>query len=72
MYRIGICDDEIEFCTEIEEFVQKYAEKEKITVKTEIFTSGEELFETMKSENIFDLLFLDIELGGINGVEVGH
>ncbi|MEE1258418.1 MAG: response regulator, partial [Lachnospiraceae bacterium] len=72
MYRIGICDDEIEFCTEIGEFVQKYAEKEKITVKTEIFTSGEALFETMNHENTFDLLFLDIELGGINGVEVGH
>lgn len=72
MYRIGICDDEMEFCTEIEEFVQKYAEKEKITVKTEIFTSGEALFETMNHGNTFDLLFLDIELGGINGVEVGH
>lgn len=72
MYRIGICDDEMEFCTEIEGFVQEYAEKEKITVETEVFTSGEVLFETMNNGNTFDLLFLDIELGGINGVEVGH
>ena len=72
MYRIGICDDEIEFCTEIEEYVREYAEKEKITVEIEIFTSGEALFETMKNENTIDLLFLDIELGGIDGVEVGH
>lgn len=72
MYRIGICDDEMEFCTEIEGFVQEYAEKEKITVETEIFTSGEVLFETMNNGNTFDLLFLDIELGGIDGVEVGH
>ena len=72
MYRIGICDDEIAFCTEIEEYVREYAEKEKITVEIEIFTSGEELFEMMKHENTIDLLFLDIELGGIDGVEVGH
>ena len=72
MYRIGICDDEIEFCTEIEEYVREYAEKEKITVEIEIFTSGEALFETMKNENTIDLLFLDIELGGIDGVEVGR
>ena len=72
MYRIGICDDEIEFCTEIEEFVQKYAEKEKITVETEVFTSGEEFFEVINDEKTFDLLFLDIELGGIDGVEVGR
>ena len=72
MYRIGICDDEIEFCTEIEGFVQEYAEKEEITVETEIFTSGEVLFETINNGNTFELLFLDIELGGINGVEVGH
>lgn len=71
MYRIGICDDEMEFCTEIEKFVRKYAEKEKITVETEVFTSGEELFKVMNVEQKFDLLFLDIELGGINGVEVG-
>ena len=49
MYRIGICDDEIEFCTEIEGFVQEYAEKEEITVETEIFTSGEVLFETINN-----------------------
>lgn len=72
MYRIGICDDEMEFCTEIEGFVHEYAEKEEITVETEVFTSGEALFETMNNGNTFDLLFLDIELGGINGVEVGH
>lgn len=72
MYRIGICDDEIAFCTEIEEYVREYAEKEKITVEIEIFTSGEALFETMKNENTIDLLFLDIELGGIDGVEVGR
>lgn len=72
MYRIGICDDEMEFCTEIEEFVQKYAEKEKITVETEVFTSGEDFFEVMSDEKTFDLLFLDIELGGIDGVEVGR
>ena len=72
MYRIGICDDEIEFCTEIGEFVQKYAEKEEITVETEVFTSGEEFFQAMSNEKAFDLLFLDIELGGIDGVEVGR
>ena len=72
MYRIGICDDEMEFCTEIEEFVQKYAEKEEITVETEVFTSGEEFFQAMSNEKAVDLLFLDIELGGIDGVEVGR
>lgn len=72
MYRIGICDDEMEFCTEIEGFVHEYAEKEEITVETEVFTSGEEFFEAINDEKTFDLLFLDIELGGIDGVEVGR
>lgn len=72
MYRIGICDDEMEFCTEIEGFVQEYAEKEEITVETEIFTSGEEFFQEINNEKMFELLFLDIELGGIDGVEVGR
>ena len=72
MYRIGICDDEIEFCTELEKFVQKFVEKENILAETEVFISGEEFLKALSDGQMLDLLFLDIELGGIDGVEVGH
>lgn len=72
MYRIGICDDQIEFCRELERLIQIYARRENISVKTEIFTSGEEFFKAIGKGRIFNLLFLDIELEGMDGVEVGR
>ena len=42
----------------------------EITIDT--FYSGEALIDNIKEENLYDLIFLDIELGKINGVEVGH
>ena len=35
------------------------------------FLTGKELCRFIESEHSFDIIFLDIELGDINGVEVG-
>lgn len=72
MYRIGICDDEKEFCAELENLVRKYAERETICLETEVFHSGEEFLKYITINEPLDLLFLDIELCGMDGVEVGQ
>lgn len=61
-YKIAICDDEQIFIEDIVEKIQK------ITVQCEIetFHSGEELLE---KDLEFDILFLDIEMEGMNGIE---
>ena len=42
-------------------------------ISVDIFYSGDALISDIREENLYDLIFLDIELGGnINGVEVGH
>lgn len=72
MYRIGICDDDFSFCAQIEEFLENYAKRENILIETEVFLSGEEYLKYMETEPALDLLFLDIELGRINGILVGR
>lgn len=61
-YKVAICEDEQIFIDDIVEKIQKvYTEFE-----IETFHSGEELIETKLD---FDILFLDIEMGEMNGIE---
>ncbi|MBD5546342.1 MAG: response regulator transcription factor [Lachnospiraceae bacterium] len=73
MYRIGICDDDVTVCSEIENHLQEYAGRENIKIETDVFLSGTELCRAIEEEKIlFHLLFLDIELGDSSGVSVGN
>lgn len=73
MYKIGICDDDMAFGCQMEEFLKEYAAKAHIDVETEVFISGEEYLKYLEGKPDLDLLFLDIEFGDkINGIQVGR
>ena len=65
---IGICDDEIVAVQQIEKIVTDYLEKVKKEAWILLFQSGKELLEHIEKLNI---LFLDIEMPEIDGIEVG-
>lgn len=71
MLRIAICDDDDRFCGELEECVLKYAEIHRESFDVSVYYSGEKLIEDMKRNIKFELIFLDIEMKKINGVQVG-
>ncbi len=72
MYFIGICDDGINTCTNIEEMILLYGKTHNIKIETEVWYTGESLCEYLKNKNIIDILFLDIELYKIYGIEVAE
>lgn len=72
MYRVAICDDEVSTCNQLEAYVERYLESQYIKGETDIFFTGESLCDYMIEQNVFDLIFLDIELPRINGVQVGE
>lgn len=65
MIKIGICDDNKKITEKISSILKEYKGKE---FNIDVFNSGEELLESRKH---FDILFLDIDMGGINGIETG-
>ena len=65
-----ICDDEKSTCSDLEDLLLKYAKEKKVSLNTEVFYSGDPLLDYLKREKT-DILFLDIELPGMNGVSVG-
>jgi DNA-binding LytR/AlgR family response regulator len=72
MIRIAVCDDVAEICSELENVILDFQEQAGQKLTVDVFYSGEELVNYIKNGNSFDLIFLDIEIGKINGVEVGH
>lgn len=73
LINIGICDDDIGLCSKIENDILDYCKSIKQMVNIEIYYTGKTLYEVLKKEVIFDLLFLDIELGkDCSGVDIGH
>lgn len=71
MFRIAICDDEQVICSQIENIITNFAAENNEKIDTQVFYSGEELSRFLEVGQSFDLIFLDIELKLINGIEVG-
>lgn len=71
MYYVGICDDGVNICSFIEKCLLMKAEREDIDLETEIWCSGEDLWKYLQTGSPMDILFLDIELLDMTGIELG-
>jgi len=69
LFNIAICDDDEQICLEIEKNIKEYYDSEDVRITS--FFCGEDLFESIMSGRSFGLIFLDIELKELNGVELG-
>ncbi len=72
MYRVVICDDEIEICSQIEQMIMNYSKSISVEMEIDVYYSGEELCKFLSSGTEYDILFLDIEFKQMNGVEIGE
>ena len=69
--RIAICDDDIQIQDIIEEYIEKIMGSYGIETEIDSYDCGDDLC-AIYSPGMFDLIFLDIEYKGRNGVEVGR
>lgn len=72
MVRIAICDDDSNMCSKLEKMILTVAEKCLISAETEVFYGGQSLIRYLKQGNRFDLIFLDIEMNDMNGIDVSN
>lgn len=70
MIRIAVIDDVISICAQIEDYFTNIADKYGIEIEVEPYTSGESFCSALTNGEAFDLIFLDIELEIMNGIEV--
>lgn len=69
MMKIAICDDNNDIIKEITDFINEYGRNNNAKFEILAFNDGDEL---LTSEQKFDLIFLDIEMKHINGLEAAE
>lgn len=69
---IAICDDDKKICSQIENILLDYLNRNCLKLQVDVFFLGESLLSYMAQGHSYDLVYLDIEMGVINGVEVGR
>ena len=72
MIRIAICDDDIIMTTTIEEMLYTIGKEQSIRLSCEVFFDGAALVEHIRQDNFYDLIYLDIEMRGVNGISAAE
>lgn len=67
MLKIAICDNDAYICSYIEQLIKNTLGNHYIDI--EEFSSGMELYNTIKAGCNFDIIFIELFLNGINGSE---
>ena len=71
MYRLAICEDEEIFFKEIESICCEYLKRMNIEYTITLYDSGENFLTAFSvKQHRYDLILLDIIMGGINGMDV--
>lgn len=70
---IAICDDDIFVCSTIENLLHDFEDKQnKKMFKIDVFYSSENLYKELKNSAVFDLIFLEIRMDNIDGIQIGE
>lgn len=71
MFKIGICEDDKDFALKLKDTIYNKFEKYNLKCNIQCFYSGESILDniTNTKEN-YDIIFFDIELPNLNGIEV--
>lgn len=72
MIRIAIVDDDIKLCSKIEQILLAYDKVASIDIDIEVLYNGEDFYKFIINEHDFDLVFLDIQMDRLDGIEIGH
>ena len=65
----GICDDDEVVHETVENYLKEYAQSKSIQISVISYYSSDELLE---KKDYLNMLFLDIEMPGKDGIELGH
>ena len=69
MLNLAVLDDEADFCSLIKNYAERLCSELDISVSIESFQESQELFHR---DSAIDILFLDIQVGEENGIEIGR
>ncbi|MGN0519332.1 MAG: LytR/AlgR family response regulator transcription factor [Candidatus Fimenecus sp.] len=68
LIRVLICDDDKSYAEDVQKHIALFMNEKHIPVQYDIYNSGEALLTTTE---VYDMAFLDVEINGINGIDIG-
>ena len=71
MIKVAVVDDDELICQEIVQLISKCNVHYDFDFCSECYTSCEEMYRLLANGENYDLIFLDIEFPGMNGIELG-
>lgn len=69
MLQIAICDDELFYREKLENLLKQYLHKKELCCSISAFSSGEEFLERYADRIKYDIVFLDISMEKLDGVQ---
>lgn len=69
MLQIAICDDELFYREKIQKLLEGYLKKRELPYKLHSFISGESFLKQCENNVKFDIVFLDISMEEIDGIQ---
>ena len=69
MLQIAICDDECYYRVKIQRLLENYLKSHQLIYNICFFTSGEEFLSQSKNSVKYDIVFMDISMEDLNGIE---
>lgn len=72
MFNIAICDDSLPTTTEIESLLLSLSNKIHIALNIDVFFDGTTLCNSLNQGEIYDLIYLDIEMKNLDGIQAAH
>ncbi len=70
MIRIGICDDLISDIEKMQAHIERYAKETSFAAEVKAFSTNDEIIGAIENANEYDLLFVDIYMEALNGVDL--
>ena len=72
MIKIALCDDNRYLLGKLEELLYELAERHKLHIDVDCFEDGAKLLEKIKKGERFDIIYMDIQIGGMDGLETAY
>nr|WP_300326681.1 LytTR family DNA-binding domain-containing protein [uncultured Anaerostipes sp.] len=72
MLKIAVCDDEKLYCENIKGIICEYCTKKNIEFEVELFESGDDFVALENSINQFNIVYLDVNMNGLDGIRTAE
>lgn len=70
MIKVCVCDDDEIIANKISSIIDRISEERNINIKKDVYYNGNALLQSIENDNsYYDLIFLDIEMEDVNGIE---